>query len=152
MKKYLYSIACCGLILLFAGTAMAQTAKAPMKAVNNAGEVEEIGFITFNDTPEGLVMDVDVFDLPVGTHNVSLHKKADCTKIMQGHKAAAEKSKDKGAPCTPPDLTVGSDGKAKVQHKAADMKVRDVKDHAIVIHSKAKDGSPAKPLACGVIK
>ena len=169
------ALALCGVLLLGA-TAQAESAKAPIHRISAEGVGEEIGVITFTDTPDGLLMDVDVMGLPAGPRGMHIHEVGDCGPGMvdgkpvaglaaKGHfdpdKSAAHKGPHSdGHKGDLPALSVGEDGKVKTQLKAPRLTVSDVRDRAVMVHAGGDNysdnpaalGGGGARVACGVIK
>lgn len=177
MKKHVMVLmVLCGALAGGAVVAQAETAKAPVNRISAEGIGEEIGLITFMDTPEGLVMEVDVMGLPAGQRGMHIHEVGECGPGMmdgkpvaglaaKGHydpdKSAMHKGpKADGHKGDLPALTVGEDGKAKIKVVAPRLKVEDVRNRAIIIHAggdtysdqPAPLGGGGARVACGVIK
>lgn len=176
-KRLVVLMMLCGCLVLGAVGAQAETAKSTVNKISPEGIGEEIGIITFMDSPEGLVMEVDVMSLPVGARGMHIHEVGDCSPGMtpdgkavaglaaKGHfdpdKSAAHKGPEAaGHKGDLPALQVDADGKAKVKLVAKNLKVNDVRNRAIMIHAGGDNyadqpaplGGGGARVACGVIK
>lgn len=69
---------CGGVFLLSGVTAQAETVKTPVHRIDAAGMHDELGTIIFADSPDGLVIDVNLAGLPAGPHGMHIHEKGDC--------------------------------------------------------------------------
>lgn len=176
MKKHLMILmVLCG-VVLGAAAAHAETAKADVNKISPEGIGEGIGLITFTDTPEGMVLEVDVMGLPAGARGMHIHEVGDCGPGMtdgkpvaglaaKGHYDPDKSTAHKGPHADGhkgdlPALQVGEDGKAKAKLVAHRLKVADVKGRAIMIHAGGDNyadqpaplGGGGARVACGVIQ
>lgn len=169
---------CGGVFLLSGVTAQAETVKTPVHRIDAAGMHDELGTIIFADSPDGLVIDVNLAGLPAGPHGMHIHEKGDCGPApatkggqpMAGYAAGGHYDPDNtGSHKGPqsvgghkgdlPLLVVPTGGKVVTKLKAPQLKVSDIKGRAVVIHSGGDNYADApKPLggggdriACGVI-
>lgn len=176
MKNSICAIIVCGTFLLLSGTAQAETAQAPIKAISAEGEGNDIGMITFSDTPDGLLINVNMTALPAGSHGMHIHEVGDCGPgIADGKAVAGLAAKGHfdpahtGAHLGPqghghkgdlPYLTVAPDGTAQTTLTAPHLKVSDIRNRSVIIHaggdnyadSPAKLGGGGERIACGVIQ
>lgn len=175
-KALLGLMVLCGTLLGGVTAAQAEEAKATVNSISPQGVGEAMGMILFTDTPEGMVMEVDVAGLPAGTRGMHIHEMGDCGPGMvdgkpvaglaaKGHfdpdKSAAHKGPHSdGHKGDLPALRVEDNGTAKAKLIAPRLKVSDVRDRAIIIHAGSDnyDDQPAPlggggaRIACGVIK
>lgn len=167
------------LILLIAGCdASENNAVSDVYLTTKAGLAQKTGEITFADTPQGLLVNVDLQSLPQGKHGFHIHEFPDCNAmadasgIMQpalkagGHYDPDKTGKHLG-PNAPkghkgdlPILSVSKDGKVKTSFIMKNLKVEEIKNRSIIIHAGSdnyKDsplplGGGGARIACGVIK
>ncbi|HXZ12993.1 MAG TPA: superoxide dismutase family protein [Candidatus Sulfotelmatobacter sp.] len=155
--------------LLFATAAFGQ---AHADIVNAQGQ--KIGTAQFVASGTGVRVDLDVAQLPPGTHGVHIHAVGKCEgpdfKTAGGHLNPDAKQHGKDNPNGPhagdmPNLTVGADGKAKTSLIAPGVTLDAGPNSlfhdggtAIVIHEKEDDyktdpsGNSGARIACGVIQ
>src|SRR5690606_31324718 len=148
-------------ILAVAGlatAALAITTPAPaeeavfvMHKIDAKGVGEPIGRSTVRDSPEGMVLESDLRDLPPGQHGFHFHETADCRpSVEDGKPLAAGRSGDHFDPDRTgkhlgptgdghrgdlPLLEVDSDGSVEGPLAAPRLKVSQVRDLALVIHA-----------------
>jgi Cu-Zn family superoxide dismutase len=157
--------------LLCAAGALAQTS-AHANIVNAAGD--KIGTATFTQSPDGVQINVDVSQLPPGTHGIHIHTVGKCEgpgfTTAGGHFNPANKKHGKDNPDGPHNgdllnLTVGSDGHASGSLLDANVSLNSGANSlfqpggtAIVIHAGPDDyktdpaGNSGARIACGVIE
>lgn len=165
------------LMLCCVTLAQAEMIKAPVFLINDQGTGAQIGTIAFSDTPEGLLLAVDVAGLTPGTHGIHIHEVGNCGaaanpegKMVPGLAAKGHYDPDKkGAHHGPggeghrgdlPALLVADDGKAAVSLKAPRLKVAEIKDLSVIIHAGGDNysdipailGGGGARVACAVIK
>jgi superoxide dismutase, Cu-Zn family len=155
---------------LLIGTAAFGQAHADI--VNAQGQ--KIGTAKFAASGSGVRVDLDVAQLPAGTHGVHIHAVGKCEgpdfKTAGGHLNPDAKQHGKDNPNGPhagdmPNLTVEADGKAKTSliapHVTLDPGPNSLFHDggtAIVIHEKEDDyktdpaGNSGARIACGVIQ
>jgi superoxide dismutase, Cu-Zn family len=148
---------------------MAQSAHADI--VNATGQ--KIGTATFSPSAGGVRVDVDVTQLPAGTHGIHIHTVGKCEgpdfKTAGGHFNPAAKKHGKDNPEGPHNgdllnLEVAADGHGAASLLDANVTLRDGPTSlfqpggtAIVIHAAADDyktdpaGNSGARIACGVI-
>lgn len=161
------------LVGALASPALAQNAvQADM--LNNEGK--SVGTITAQKGPEGLLLTVDLKDLPPGPHGFHVHAVGDCSDHDHFEKAGGHvrESDDKHGLLNPegpepgdlPNLIVHADGTVKAEIYAPDLEiggddeenVLDADGSAFMIHANPDDhktqpiGGAGERIACGVIK
>ena len=150
--------------------ALADMASAEM--VGTSGAV--IGEATFEQTPHGVLMNVEVAGLPPGGHGIHLHAVGSCTpdfKAATGHINPDGVPHGLRNPEGPdhgdlPNLFVGADGTARAEFftvlvSVADGEIPALLDEdgsAVIIHENPDDhltqpiGGSGGRIACGVIE
>ena len=154
------------------------TAHSDVYLTTSAGLDQKIGEISFKDTPSGMVIDVDLKNLPVGDHGFHIHENPDCNpsvdadgKMQPALKAGGHYDPDKtGHHLGPsqkdghrgdlPVLTVSPDGTVKASFTIKDLKVKEIKNRSVMIHAGGDNysdepvalGGGGMRIACGVIK
>ena len=169
--------ALCGGVFLLSGVAVqAETVKTPVHRIDASGVKDEIGAIVFSDSPDGLLIQVDLQNLPAGPHGMHIHEKGDCGPAVKdgkpvaglaagGHYDPMKTGSHKG-PMTPgghkgdlPLLVVPENGKVSTTVKAPQLKVADVRGRSVMIHGGGDNyadmpsplGGGGERIACGVI-
>jgi Cu-Zn family superoxide dismutase len=147
---------------------------APAKAtlVNNQGQ--KVGEATLTETPQGVKIVMQVENLPPGDHAFHIHGKGICASPMfasaGGHFNPFGKQHGLKNPAGPhagdlPNITVGADGKAKVEVVAKLVTLKAGAKNSLfqpggtslVIHAGPDDyvtdpaGNAGPRIACGVI-
>jgi len=167
-----------------AGRAMIAPAPAPSPAENVAessrsftakmtgSDAKDIGTVRLTETPHGLLLSVDLKDLPPGWRALHIHGAGDCSDhadhfMKAGGHAAAEGQEhgflsDKGPHKGDlPNIFVTADGTAKAEFYTNLIAVADLTDAdgaAMMIHAEKDDyisapaGNAGTRLACGVIE
>lgn len=178
MKLRIVALAAlCGGLLLASGAvnASAESVKTPINKISDTGVEDEIGFVTFSDGPDGLVMLVDVVGIVPGVHGMHIHEKGNCAPAQQDGKSVAglsagphfdpDKSGTHQGPAAKghkgdlPVIEANATGQVKQELKAPNLKVADIKGRAVIIHACGDNYQDTPPLggggarvACGVIQ
>jgi Cu-Zn family superoxide dismutase len=157
-------------LILGLSESYAATAKATM--INSQGQ--EVGEATFTETSEGVKIVLTAENLPPGQHAFHIHEKGVCNKPdfegAGGHFNPFGKQHGFNNPAGPhagdlPDITVGPDGKAKVETTANLVTLKEGEKNslfhpggtALMIHAHPDDnvtdpaGNAGHRIACGVI-
>lgn len=164
--------------VLVSGSAMAAD-KAVSSVINNAGD--SVGTIALTQGPEGVLLDVDLKDMPPGAHGFHIHSIGDCSDHDAFKEAAGHISDDDDQhgllnPDGPeagdlPNIIVPENGVLKVQFYAHDLEIHpedgddvdeetllDSDGSAFMIHEGPDDhktqpiGGAGARIACGVIE
>jgi Cu-Zn family superoxide dismutase len=165
-RKTMHKINAILLVLSFGINAVysAQMAATVKTTGNNS---QTVGEVVFTETPYGLLITPDLTNLPPGAHGFHLHKSPNCGH--EGNDAGAHLDPansnshlgpyGKGHLGDLPVLYVFNDGKATIPLLAPRLKLKDLKDTALMIHANGDNYSDNPPLggggdriACGVIK
>ena len=132
----------------------------------------DVGSVTFEQTPNGVLVRADLHDLPAGTHGFHIHSVGVCVPdftsagghfnpFNRKHGIRNEEGPHAG---DLPNLEVGSDGVAKAEFLAVQAtltegapRLLDADGAAVVVHAGADDyrsdpaGNAGARIACGVI-
>jgi len=172
VKRHL--ILCC----LAAASAAAIGAETTVKltAVDAHGLGAPLGSVRLLDTPHGLVLYPALKGLQPGLHGFHVHQNAECGHGMKEGKPLAglaagghydpgntgkhEGPYGKGHLGDLPALYAGPDGKATLPVLAPRLKVSDIRDRSLMVHSGGdnysdlpeKLGGGGSRAACGVVK
>ena len=136
-----------------------------------------IGEVAFTETRAGLLVQVDLENLPAGEHGFHIHENPDCSNITDkegnihyahgagGHYDPMNTGKHLGPNGNGhkgdlPYLTVGADGKAETQFYLKNMTAEELKNKSIVVHNGGDNysdtptalGGGGARIACGIIK
>ena len=147
-----------------------------MHKIDTTGIGAPIGEVTMRDSPEGLVLQPNLHDLPPGPHGFHFHEKADCRpSVKDGKKLAAGMSGEhfdpektgkhlgptgSGHKGDLPVLRVDNDGTVDAPLTAPRLKVSEIRNLALVIHVDGDNYSDAPKalggggdrIACGVLQ
>ena len=166
-----------GVTLCAAGTAAAASATATVNKIDETGVGAAVGKLKFSDSKGGLKIMPALKGLPPGPHGFHVHANGNCGAAENngkmtagfaagGHFDPASSGKHLGPESTEghkgdlPVLVVDANGNAKTPVVAPHLKVKDVKGHAIVIHSggdnyadqPAPAGGGGARIACAVVQ
>ena len=166
------AIACTVLAAIMASTAVAAADMAEADMLNTEGSI--IGKVTFEQTPSGVLMLVDVTGLPPGWHGIHLHSVGACSPdftAAKGHINPYNVKHGLRHPEGPdngdlPNLYAAADGSAKAEFFTLRVSVAegdlpallDEDGSAVVIHDQPDDhitqpiGGAGGRIGCGVIK
>lgn len=154
------------------------TAHSDVFLTSSAGLEQKIGKISFKDTPAGMVVNVDLKNLPAGEHGFHIHENPDCNpsfdangKLQPALKAGGHYDPDRTGhhmgPNQPdghrgdlPVLTVSPDGTVRTSFTIKNLKVKEIKNRSVMIHAGGDNysdepvalGGGGARIACGVIK
>lgn len=151
-------------------TSLGAGQKAEMRAITADGIGDSLGGVILADSAEGLVLTLDLRNLPPGLHGFHVHENHDCEAgEKDGHRqpglAAGEHydPEHTGRHAGPdgaghagdlPRLEVKADGSATGRLVAPRLKLADVEHRSLIIHADPDDFGE-KPggarIACGVI-
>jgi Cu-Zn family superoxide dismutase len=164
------------LVALFAAApALADTLVIPIHLTTDMGTGEEIGTVTAEDTPYGLLLTPSLKGLTPGLHGFHLHEHGTCECAEKdgkmtaalaagGHFDPAKTGKHLGPYNADghlgdlPPLYVAPDGSATFAVLAPRLKVKDLKGRSIMIHAGGDNysdtpaplGGGGARVACGV--
>ena len=171
MKKFTHA-SCIFALSAFACAAAAETVKVKVFALNEEGLSHSLGMVSITETAYGTVFTPDLTGLTPGLHGFHLHQNPSCEPGNDGKPGGGagghfdpDKTDDHGAPWGRghkgdlPALYVNLDGQAKQAVLAPRLRLKDVKQRALMIHDKGDNyADDPKPLggggarvACGVI-
>ena len=165
------SIAAAAFAVAILPTASSAAETAAAEIVNVEGTV--IGEATFEQTPTGVLILVDVRDLPPGAHGIHLHAVGSCTpdfKAATGHINPEKVAHGLRNPDGPdngdlPNLYVAADGTAKAEFFTTRVSVSggampallDGDGSSVIIHDKPDDhltqpiGGAGGRIGCGIV-
>jgi Cu-Zn family superoxide dismutase len=143
----------------------AETAKATLQDAKG----QQVGEVTFEETPHGVLIRGSLSNLPAGTHAIHIHEAGKCEapefKTAGGHFNPNKKAHGMMAAGGKhegdlPNLYAGQDGKVQFEHFGHGLSVKSMMDtdgSAVVVHAKADDhktdpaGDAGGRIACGVV-
>lgn len=146
-----------------------------VNAVSAQGIDAKIGTISFQDSPQGLVITPKLSELPSGFHGFHIHEKGSCAPAEKDgklgaalaagghfnpHQAAGHGTPNEGHLGDLPVLNVDSTGEAKTAVVAPRLKLADIQGLAIMVHAGGDNyadhpkplGGGGDRIACGVIR
>ncbi|MBR1825785.1 MAG: superoxide dismutase family protein [Alphaproteobacteria bacterium] len=169
-----------GWLIIMAILAGCQTHKPQAKAdiyLTGEADASKIGYVIFEDTPQGLSVKADLKNLPAGAHGFHIHENPDCGAMpdkngeMQPALAAGGHfdPEHTGAHLGPhgnghkgdmPAINAAADGSAQVQFFLQGLTVDEIKNRSVIIHAGGdnyKDtplplGGGGARIACGIIR
>jgi len=162
---------------LLAGAAQAESLAVPMNLTTPTGPGDAIGAVTASDSPNGVVLHLDLHGLPPGQHGFHVHANPSCApataadgKVTPAGGAGGHFDPAKTGMHMGPDgaghlgdlpfVTVATDGTAKADLTAPHIKsVADLHGHALMLHAGGDNysdqpaplGGGGARMACGVI-
>ena len=161
--------------VLVSGVVAAAEVKVPMQLVDERGNGESVGTVTITSSRYGLVFTPALERLPPGMHGFHVHENPSCEpKEKDGKPVAAlaagghydpKKTNRHAAPWEDghlgdlPALTVDADGRATYPVLAPRLKLKDIRNRALMVHAGADNhadhpaplGGGGGRIACGVI-
>lgn len=174
MKKLLLG----STLLLIGCDSYYDTAHSDVYLTSPAGAEQKIGSVSFKDTESGLLVDVDLQNLPAGEHGFHIHENPDCG-AMAGPDGVVQAALGAGGHYDPdkagrhlgpnqqnghrgdlPVLTVAPDGTVKASFTVKNLRVKEIKNRSIMVHANGDNysdepvalGGGGARIACGVIR
>lgn len=165
-------------VLLFSASMAAVAAPGPvvMNVVSAAGIGAQLGTVTLEETPYGVVFTPSLAGLEPGAHGFHVHENANCAPdLKEGKPVPAlaagghydpEASKKHGLPWGNghrgdlPSLVVDASGNATMPVLAPRLKLAELKGRSLMVHAGGDNhadhpqplGGGGSRMACGVIK
>jgi Cu-Zn family superoxide dismutase len=161
------------LALASAAAANPRTADVADVQLQNAAN-ESVGKVALRDTPNGVLLELDITNLPPGEHAVHLHEVGQCKPPFESagaHVNPGNRHHGFEAATGPhagdlPNLVVPQSGMLKAEMLARDVRLSDASARglldadgsALVVHEKADDhktdpaGDSGNRIACGVVE
>ncbi|MBI5741497.1 MAG: superoxide dismutase family protein [Nitrospirae bacterium] len=176
MKKSILIISIMLAAMLISAYSHADEVVIRINLLNDQGVGKEIGTITATDTQYGLLLVPALSELTQGLHGFHVHQNAECGHGMKegkplaglaagGHYDPGNTGKHEGPYGNGhlgdlPALFAGPDGKATLPVLAPRLKVSDIRDKSLMVHSSGdnysdvpeKLGGGGARAACGVVK
>jgi len=158
-----------GTILLFniLNVSVAETVKVKMYTTVAKGQGQYVGLITAKDTPYGLLLTPNLKINTQGIHGFHVHQHPDCNNsglAAGGHLDPEHTGKhlgpyQKGHLGDMPPIVVDNHGLASLPVLAPRLKVKDIKNHSLMIHVHGdnysdrpeKLGGGGPRMICGVV-
>jgi len=143
----------------------AETAKTTLQDAKG----QQVGEVTFEEAPHGVIIRGSLSNLPAGTHAIHIHEAGKCEapefKTAGGHFNPNKKAHGMMAAGGKhegdlPNLYAGQDGKVQFEFFGHGLTVKSMLDtdgSAVVVHAKADDhktdpaGDAGGRIACGVV-
>ncbi len=166
---------CIFILIFFTRFAFADKVEIPIYKTSPTGKGVQIGYVTAEDTPYGLLLTPSIEGLTPGPHGFHIHQNPDCRAKDKGGKmvpglaagghydpASAGKHLgpyQEGHLGDLPILWVDSEGKAKTPVLAPRVKVSDLMGRSLMIHAGGdnysdmprKLGGGGARAACGIV-
>lgn len=153
----------------------AHVQKVSLYAVSDQGIQQKLGSVTLKDSPQGLILQTHLSDIPSGPHGFHIHENANCGSLGANGKTGAalaagghfnpENVAHHGSPLNGhlgdlPVLIADDNGDANRTLIAPRLKLSDIHQHAIVIHAGGDNyadtpkplGGGGNRIACGIIQ
>lgn len=174
MKKLLL-----GLVLLLSGCSDYYAgARSDVYITTTAGLGQKIGEVSFQDTSDGLLVTVDLQNIPQGEHGFHIHQNPDCGALADAHgqmqpalKAGGHydpyktghhlgPNQKQGHQGDLPYLTADQNGQVKTSFYMPNLQVKDIKNRSLIVHAGGDNyrdtplplGGGGARIACGVIE
>jgi Cu-Zn family superoxide dismutase len=174
MKKLTLTIGLIGMVAIGLGAQAAAPQGATAKAEIKDAKGQSLGNAMLRETPNGVLLSVDLQNVPAGPHAFHIHTTGKCEgptfMTAGGHFAPGGTKHGLMAQAMPhagdlPNLHVGADGKLAFEVLAANVTLAagprslfDADGSALVLHATADDyfsdpaGNAGGRIACGVVE